>query len=199
MLDNSQSNSDSTLRRWILDHIASGEASRYNELYGGGSFDNFADHPRQSIPLGDGRYTTAAGRYQFLSSTWDDEAKRLGLRDFSPTSQDAAAWDLASRTYQNATGESLLDAARAGKIDWRALGSQWTSLANSGAPQSSTNAPSASVESGGTAESGMSMSNGNSASALGPMQALALLQQLAPHLTFTPVDYDPFKVEQSNG
>lgn len=34
---------------------------------------------------------TAAGRYQFLKRTWDVEIAELGLRDFSPLSQDLAA------------------------------------------------------------------------------------------------------------
>jgi hypothetical protein len=46
---------------------------------------------------------------QFLGSTWDDQAKKLGLADFSPVSQDKAAWNLAAETYKAQTqARSLL-------------------------------------------------------------------------------------------
>lgn len=192
---------DALLRRAILSHISSGEAGRYNELYGGGSFDGFADHPRQSFPLANGEHTDAAGKYQFLSSTWDGEKQRLNLPDFSPASQDSAAWDLASRTYQNSTGRNILDDARSGKVDWGALGSQWTSLANKpaggAAPASGDDAP---VETAGADTDQPSVQpggGGNTASPAGGLNALSMLQSLAPHLQFTPVDYDPFKVAAS--
>ncbi len=35
--------------------------------------------------------STAAGRYQLLSRWWDAYRKQLGLKDFSPKSQDAVA------------------------------------------------------------------------------------------------------------
>lgn len=38
--------------------------------------------------------STATGAYQFLERTWKDEAKKLGLKDFSPESQDLAAVSL---------------------------------------------------------------------------------------------------------
>lgn len=73
----------------------------YSILFGGRLFDGFADHPRTRIWFYDARragprgapnnYTTAAGAYQFLSTTWDTLARRLRLPDFSPESQDAAA------------------------------------------------------------------------------------------------------------
>lgn len=53
------------------------------------------DHPREfhSFKTTDGKTqrTSAAGRYQFLSRTWDDQADKLGLTDFGPESQDRAA------------------------------------------------------------------------------------------------------------
>lgn len=51
----------------------------------------FADHPRKAYtyPTRAGSITsTAAGAYQFLSKTWDGCVKALGLKDFTPRSQD---------------------------------------------------------------------------------------------------------------
>lgn len=67
----------------------------YNILYGGARFDDFAQHPNQRIPIGlpgyEGKFSTAAGAYQFIYRTWANLAERLSLTDFSPASQDAAA------------------------------------------------------------------------------------------------------------
>lgn len=71
-------------------------ADGYRTLFGGGTFDGYADHPRISVTRPSGARTitsTAAGAYQFLSKTWDDVRAALNLPDFSPASQDlAAAW-----------------------------------------------------------------------------------------------------------
>lgn len=66
----------------------------YQRMFGGSHFDSFSDHPRKRIraSLGGTPITsTAAGAYQFLSTTWDECAKALSLSDFSPQSQDVAA------------------------------------------------------------------------------------------------------------
>lgn len=73
---------------------------------------SFADHPRQyfSFTVGGKTYkTSAAGRYQFLASTWDDLKRKLGLVDFSPASQDAAAIELIRQ-------RGALNDVRAGRI-----------------------------------------------------------------------------------
>lgn len=126
------------VKRAFLSSIAGTEAPAYNTLYGGGTFgEDYSQHPNRRIPImsgpNKGDYSTAAGRYQFLNSTWADEQKRLGLKDFSPESQDAAAWDLAQRTYKDATGGDLMEALNSGdpgRINAAAkiLSSQWTSL-----------------------------------------------------------------------
>lgn len=85
--------------RAFLRVIRSGEgtadAGGYSRLFGGASFDGFADHPRRTIcktlRSGGRLCSTAAGAYQFLSSTWDETARIMGLRDFSPASQDLGA------------------------------------------------------------------------------------------------------------
>jgi muramidase (phage lysozyme)/biotin carboxyl carrier protein len=76
--------------RAFLDLIAYAEGSGYNVMFPGRRFRSYADHPRTRITSGD-LTSDAAGRYQFLASTWDDAKKALGLKDFSPASQDLAA------------------------------------------------------------------------------------------------------------
>ena len=76
------------------------EGAGYQTLFGGGIVDSLEDHPRIAITrtLGGKPITsTAAGAYQFLSRTWDECKKALGLHDFSPPSQDRAALYLIER------------------------------------------------------------------------------------------------------
>lgn len=63
----------------------------YNVLVGGGLFAGYADHPRITVNLGHGLFSTAAGRYQILARWFDAYKKSLNLPDFSPASQDAIA------------------------------------------------------------------------------------------------------------
>lgn len=96
---------DSTAQRNVrafLDMISFSEGTNgpngYTTAFGGGRLESLADHPRTLATFVDkkGRVakTTAAGRYQFLSRTWDEMAAKLGLTDFGPASQDAAAIEL---------------------------------------------------------------------------------------------------------
>lgn len=82
----------------------------YRTLFGGGLFSGYADHPRIAKQFTDqaGRrlWTSAAGAYQMMAvsqiptggatriDTWDRLKRRLGLTDFAPASQDAAAIEL---------------------------------------------------------------------------------------------------------
>ncbi|AJB61649.1 glycoside hydrolase family protein [Enterobacter hormaechei] len=63
----------------------------YDVIVGGSLFTSYADHPRKLITLNPRLKSTAAGRYQLLSRYWDAYRSQLGLKDFSPTSQDAVA------------------------------------------------------------------------------------------------------------
>lgn len=81
-------------------------AGKYNVRYtpnGGVTFDGYAQHPQIREKTGDST-SDAAGRYQFLSSTYKPIAGKLGLLDFSPVSQDKAAMDLATTTYASNSG-----------------------------------------------------------------------------------------------
>lgn len=75
----------------------SGSDRGYNVLVGGKLFHSYSDHPRKKVRLNPTLVSTAAGRYQFLSSTWDELAEKLDLSDFSPESQDLAAVELLRR------------------------------------------------------------------------------------------------------
>lgn len=67
----------------------------YRTLVGGKLFDSFADHPRIVVSLPNlGIKSSAAGAFQMLARTWDGVRAKLGLPDFSPASQDAAAIEL---------------------------------------------------------------------------------------------------------
>lgn len=124
--------------RGLLDTIAKNEsAGRYNVRYGGATdktFQDFTDHPRIAEPITSGpdvgKTSSAAGRYQFIGSTWDQQAKKLGLKDFSPANQDAAAWDLAQTEYKAKTGKDLLTVLKSGDTSdvLPSLSGQWSSL-----------------------------------------------------------------------
>lgn len=97
--------------RALLDTIASTEANSYNVIYGGQKFNSYDEHPRVNVPIlsgpNAGRTSSAAGRYQFIGSTWDAQKRKLGLTDFSPASQDIAAFDLAKTVYRKKSGRDL--------------------------------------------------------------------------------------------
>jgi len=114
----------------MLDSIAFAEGTSkyqndgYNTMFTGKQFSGFKDHPRK-LQTGGGYTSDAAGRYQFLSTTWDPLAKKLGLEDFSPTSQDKAAIEL-SRQY-DVTQELLQKEGMSMKVS-SLLGRQWASF-----------------------------------------------------------------------
>ena len=88
--------------RALLDTIAFAEGtynrpnSGYQTMFTGRQFSDLSRHPR-AINSGGGYRSDAAGRYQFLSTTWDS----LGLRAFSPANQDIGALQLARRRGVN--------------------------------------------------------------------------------------------------
>ena len=118
--------------RKMLDLIASSEGVKheYNTGFGNSRFDSLQVHPNISKAFtqtdGTTNSTTAAGRYQFLKGTWDDIAKKYGLRDFSPQSQDFAATALIAR--RGALQDVLNGNYRAAV---QKLGGEWASLPSS--------------------------------------------------------------------
>jgi muramidase (phage lysozyme) len=110
--------------RGLLDAVASGESGGdYKIRYGGGGFSDYSDHP------GGG----AAGRYQFLPSTWARMKREMGLKDFSPESQDKAAWRLAKEDYASRTGgRDLLADLKSGEFNPGALAPTWVSISDHG-------------------------------------------------------------------
>lgn len=71
----------------------------YRVLVGGTVFDSYDDHPRIRVKLGEGLFSTAAGRYQILERYYDSYRVVLRLKDFSPYSQDAIAVQMISEHY----------------------------------------------------------------------------------------------------
>jgi len=70
----------------------------YRTMFGGKLFDKFDDHPHiffaYKNKIGQVIKTSAAGAYQITWTTWVGLKKGLGLKDFSPESQDLAAVEL---------------------------------------------------------------------------------------------------------
>lgn len=115
-------------------------ANGYRTLYGGSLFTDMADHPSNlgwpGVVLPDnycagaglpkGCKTTAAGAYQFLSSTWNEAKRALNLPDFSPESQDAAAiWLIQRRGAYDDVIRGNFDAAL------QKVAREWASLPGS--------------------------------------------------------------------
>lgn len=99
----------------------------YRTIVGGELFDSFDDHPRKIrsgvFHTGVPWTSTAAGAYQFLSSTWDRAARALDLPDFSPESQDkAAVWLIQERRALQDVEAGNLETALS-KCSW-----EWASL-----------------------------------------------------------------------
>lgn len=82
----------------FISAIAAAEGGDYNLKYGGvvgkkndkWKFTDFSSHPGAGS---DGR-TTAAGMYQINRATWQEMGKKMGLTDFSPSTQDLLAVEI---------------------------------------------------------------------------------------------------------
>lgn len=105
-------------------------ADPYRVGFGGRAIDSLDAHPNILADFtqtdGTKNKTSAAGAYQFLKSTWDEEANELGLKDFSPRSQDLAAINRLRK-------RGALDDVLNGRMDVAVskLGNEWASLPSS--------------------------------------------------------------------
>ncbi|PSN19774.1 glycoside hydrolase [filamentous cyanobacterium CCP5] len=115
----------------------------YHLLYGGKTVDSLAHHPEICVPItagpNRGNCTTAAGRYQFINTTWQEKAKRYHPKPpswyakwqdypFDPTSQDAVVYRwLTDKSAWNADIPAML---RQGQLEevLKLLSGTWTSL-----------------------------------------------------------------------
>lgn len=118
----------------FLDLLAEAEGASlgYNTLFGGSAIPSLDDHPRITQdyfnPVSKKtERSSAAGRYQFKISSWDEQADRLGLTDFSPESQDLAAIGL--MMYKPKALEALKKGDFASAL--KAYGPYWASLPSS--------------------------------------------------------------------
>lgn len=82
----------------LLKTIRNAEGATYNTRVGGKTFDDLSKKPGVMTRLPKlGINSSAEGAYQFLNKTWDNVSKDLGIKDFSPLSQDIAAVELIRR------------------------------------------------------------------------------------------------------
>jgi muramidase (phage lysozyme) len=119
-LQTDQALSDDPRVQAFLATLRGQEGQRYDAVVGGGSFDDYSQHP--DIGVGNSH---AAGAYQFQPGTWAPIQKALNLPDFSPDSQDLAAVDLLRQT--GAT-DKLLSGDLDGAIF--AASRQWSGMPN---------------------------------------------------------------------
>ncbi|WP_333081537.1 MULTISPECIES: glycoside hydrolase family protein [unclassified Microcoleus] len=117
-------------------------ARPYHVVYGGKYILDLSRHPDWCVKIVNGpnrgKCTTAAGRYQFLTTTWKEKAKRYQARranflfwedySFEPEDQDAVvyAW-LSDRKFWKADIPEMLRQERLTDV-LRMLSGTWTSL-----------------------------------------------------------------------
>lgn len=117
-------------------------AQPYHVLYGGRHINDLNQHPDLCVPIlvgpNVGQCTTAAGRYQFITTTWYEQAKRYHPRpsglllwetySFEPQYQDAVVHDWL--TDSQVWGVDVAERLRQGDIEsvLQILSGTWTSL-----------------------------------------------------------------------
>ena len=120
----------------------SNDRQPYGLLYGGQYFSDWSRHPDKCIPIqsgpSQGDCTTAAGRYQFITTTWEEKAQRYQLNPdgwlfwqhytFDPASQDRVVYRwLDDPSAWDADIPALLRSGQLNEVLYRLSGT-WTSL-----------------------------------------------------------------------
>ncbi len=119
------------------------DASPYTLLYGGTHIQSLSQHPDRCVPIhfgpNQGNCTTAAGRYQFLTTTWLEKAALYHPNpsaflfwetySFEPEYQDRVvyAWLTDPLAWDGVDISALLAAGKLSQV-LRLLSSTWTSL-----------------------------------------------------------------------
>jgi muramidase (phage lysozyme) len=118
----------------LLETISFAEGTRratpeesYRVMFGGKLAPGLAQHP-DTVVTGGGYSSTAAGRYQFLTPTWQGQAQRLGLSSFGPKEQDIAALALARNRLMPLGGLSVLQKEGLSPRVAAALSPEWASF-----------------------------------------------------------------------
>ncbi|MGB3691290.1 MAG: glycoside hydrolase family protein [Spirulinaceae cyanobacterium] len=113
------------------------DSSPYTLLYGGEHITDLSRHPDQCITIvsgpNEGNCSTAAGRYQILTTTWQEKVSKYGqgntqIYGFQPFSQDQVVY--AWLSDQQAWGENISVLLQEGKVEevLQILSGTWTSL-----------------------------------------------------------------------
>lgn len=132
--------------RALMRTISASESNVFNPyiaLYGGEHFHDFSRHPNQCIAIVTGpnlgKCTTAAGRYQFLTSTWVEKARKYHPKrslarpyPFAPEDQDQVVY--AWLKDHHAWGNDISTLLKKGNIEQvlKLLSNTWTSLGYGG-------------------------------------------------------------------
>ncbi|MCA2958610.1 MAG: hypothetical protein IOD12_00060 [Silvanigrellales bacterium] len=118
----------------FLDVLAYAEGTKgrgddgYNIIFTHAQFTGYRDHPRQ-LKCSGGLCSDASGRYQFLSTTWDEVRDKLRLTDFGKANQDKGALaKMEERGVKNAS--QRLDKAAFSTAVLK-LGQEWASMPGS--------------------------------------------------------------------
>lgn len=107
---------------------AEGTDGHYDIFFGGSRFTSFSDHPRKVI-CSSGLCSSAAGRFQFLSTTWDNCRGALALNDFSPLNQDRGAlWLMEQKGLTDLRKNLTLEEF---DKDLRMINTEWASMPGS--------------------------------------------------------------------
>jgi len=99
----------------------------YRTMFGGGTFSDLSRHPDRVISAG-GYNSAAAGAYQFMPGTWNQQASKLGLSSFGPYEQDIAALGLARDRLMPLGGLSVLKTEGLSPRVSAALAPEWASF-----------------------------------------------------------------------